>query len=226
MMRIDIISAVPEILYSPINHSIIKRARIKGKVEIVIHSLRDYAYNKHLQIDDKPYGGGAGMILKPEPFFNCINKLRSEREYDRIVFTSARGRKFDQAMANRFSLYKNIIFISGHYKGIDERVIQRFVNEEISVGDFVLTGGELPVLLFVDAIIRLIPGVLSDSESALSDSFQVGVNIGEPFYTKPEEIEGMRVPDVLLSGDHGAIKAWKDEESRKSTEIWKRNNNT
>ncbi|NUN10132.1 MAG: tRNA (guanosine(37)-N1)-methyltransferase TrmD [Ignavibacteriaceae bacterium] len=226
MMRIDILSAVPEILFSPLNHSIIKRARVKGKAEIHYHNLRDYAFNKHMQIDDKPYGGGAGMILKPEPFFSCIEKLRSEREYEGIIYTSARGKVFDQGSANRLSLMKNIIFIAGHYKGIDERVIQKYVTEEFSIGNFILTGGELPVLVFVDAIVRLIPGVLNDSESALSDSFQVGETIGEPYYTKPEEIDGMSVPGVLLSGDHNAIKKWKDDESRKSTEIWKRNNNT
>ena len=226
MMRIDVISAVPEILYSPLNHSIIKRARVRGKVEIHLHNLRDYADNKHLQIDDKPYGGGAGMILKPEPFFRCIEKLKSERTYDKIIVTSARGKLFGQSDANRLSLAQNLIFIAGHYKGIDERVIERFADEEFSVGNFVLTGGELPVLIFIDSIVRLIPGVLNDSESALSDSFQAGENIGEPYYTKPEVIDGMKVPDVLLRGDHRAIAEWKEEESHKSTDIWKRNNNT
>lgn len=221
MMRIDIISAVPELLHSPLNYSIVKRAQDKGKVEIFVHNLRDYAYDKHKQIDDKPFGGGPGMLLKPEPFFECIEKLQSERKYDHIIFTAPLGKIFDQTDANRFSLGKNIIIIAGHYKGIDDRVREQFVTDEVSLGNFVLSGGELPALVVVDAIVRLIPGVLNDSESALQDSFMDGEYIEAPYYTRPAEYKGKKVPEVLLSGHDKKIKDWKEDQSRILTEKWK-----
>ena len=225
MMRIDIISAVPELLSSPLNTSIIKRAQKKGKVEIFIHNLRDYAYNKHKQIDDKPFGGGPGMVLKPEPFFECIEKLLQERNYQHVIFTTPKGKIFNQKDANRLSISENIIFVTGHYKEIDERVREKFSTDEISIGNFVLTGGELPALVIIDAIIRLIPGVLNDSESALDDSFQDGEKIEAPFYTRPAEYRGMKVPDVLLSGNEKEIKSWKEQQSKILTEKWRKYNN-
>ncbi|WP_041294323.1 tRNA (guanosine(37)-N1)-methyltransferase TrmD [Ignavibacterium album] len=224
-MRIDIISAVPELLSSPLNSSILKRAQNKKKIEIYIHNLRDYAFNKHKQIDDKPFGGGPGMILKPEPFFECIEKLQSERKYDHIIFTTPKGKIFDQKYANKLSLAKNIIIIAGHYKEIDDRVRQHFATDEISIGKFVLTGGELPALIIVDAVVRLIPGVLNDSEAALDDSFQDGEIVEAPYYTRPAEYRGMKVPEVLLSGNEKEIKKWKEEQSKILTEKWKNYNN-
>lgn len=225
MMRIDLISAVPELLNSPLSYSIIKRAQDKKKVDIHIHNLRDYAYDKHRQIDDKPFGGKAGMLLKPEPFFECIEKLVSERTYDHIVFTLPQGKIFDQKIANRFSLAENILIVTGHYKGIDDRVREFFATDEISIGNFILSGGELLGLVIVDAIVRLIPGVLNDSASALDDSFQDGNRIEAPQYTRPSEFRGMKVPDVLLSGNHQMITKWEDEQSIVLTENWKKINN-
>ena len=219
-MRIDIISAVPDLLVSPLKTSIIKRAQDKGKVEIHVHNLRDYAFNKHKQIDDKPFGGGAGMVLKPEPFFECIEKLLKERAYDKIIFTSPGGKLFDQKIANKLSLGKNIIFVTGHYKDLDDRVRKRFATDEYSIGNFIVTGGELPALMMIDAIIRLIPGVLNDSESALNDSFQDGEKIEAPNFTRPAEYKGMKVPDVLLSGNDKEIKKWKEEQSEILTNRW------
>jgi tRNA (guanine37-N1)-methyltransferase len=224
MMRIDIISAVPDLLVSPLNSSILKRAQTKGKVEIVIHNLRDYAHDKHKQIDDKPFGGGPGMVLKPEPFFECIEKLISERKYDHIIFTTPKGKLFDQKTANRLSLSQNILFVAGHYKEIDDRVRAKFATDEYSIGNFVVTGGELPALIMIDAVIRLIPGVLNDSESALDDSFQDGERVEAPYYTRPAEYKDMKVPEVLLSGNEKEIKKWKEEQSKALTEIWKNNN--
>jgi tRNA (guanine37-N1)-methyltransferase len=225
MMRIDIISAVPELLKSPLENSIIKRAQNKGKVEIYIHNLRDYAFNKHKQIDDKPFGGGPGMVLKPEPFFECLDKLLHEREYQNIIFTTPKGKIFDQKDANRLSLSENIIFVTGHYKEIDDRVREKFATDEISIGKFVLTGGELPALVIVDAVVRLIPGVLNDSESALDDSFQDEEKIEAPYYTRPAEYRGMKVPDILLSGNEKEIKSWKEQQSKILTEKWRNYNN-
>lgn len=225
MMRIDIISAVPELLQSPLNASILKRAQNKKKIEIYVHNLRDYAFNKHKQIDDKPFGGGPGMILKPEPFFECIEKLQSERIYDHIIFTTPKGKIFDQKYANKLSLAKNIIIIAGHYKEIDDRVRQHFATDEISIGKFVLTGGELPALIIVDAVVRLIPGVLNDSEAALDDSFQDGEIVEAPYYTRPAEYRGMKVPEVLLSGNKKEIKKWKEEQSKILTDKWRNYNN-
>jgi|UniRef100_A0A832G7Y2 tRNA (guanine37-N1)-methyltransferase len=225
MMRIDIISAVPELLQSPLNSSILKRAQNKKKIEIYVHNLRDYAFDKHKQIDDKPFGGGPGMILKPEPFFECIEKLQSERKYDHIIFTTPKGKIFDQKYANKLSLAKNIIIIAGHYKEIDDRVRQHFATDEISIGKFVLTGGELPALIIVDAVVRLIPGVLNDSEAALDDSFQDGEIVEAPYYTRPAEYRGMKVPEVLLSGNEKEIKKWKEEQSKILTDKWRNYNN-
>ncbi|HKB85894.1 MAG TPA: tRNA (guanosine(37)-N1)-methyltransferase TrmD [Ignavibacteriaceae bacterium] len=224
-MRIDIVSAVPEIFKGPLDSSILKRAQTKKKAEIFVHNLRDYAFNKHRQIDDKPFGGGAGMVLKPEPFFECIEKLQLDRNYDHIIFTSPRGKILDQNTANRLSLARNMMIVAGHYKDIDDRVREKFATEEISVGNFILTGGELPALLILDAVIRLIPGVLNDSESALNDSFQDGERIAAPSYTRPAEYRGMKVPDVLLSGNDKEIKNWKEEQSKILTEKWKNFNN-
>ena len=220
-MRIDIISAVPDLLESPLHTSINKRAQDKNLVEIHIHNLRDYAYDKHRQIDDKPFGGGAGMLLKPEPFFECIEKLQSERKYDHIIFTTPKGKIYDQAEANKFSLAENIIIICGHYKGIDDRVRERFATDEISIGNFVLSGGELLALVIADSIIRLIPGVINDGESALTDSFQNGYEVEAPYYTRPAEYKGMKVPNILLSGHDKKIAQWKDEQSKILTEKWK-----
>lgn len=225
MMRVDIITAVPDLLVSPLNTSIISRAQAKGKVEIHVHNLRDYTHDKHKQIDDKPFGGGPGMILKPEPFFECIEKLQSERKYEHIIFTTPKGKIFEQKTANRFSLAVNIIIIAGHYKEIDDRVRKYFSTDEISIGNFVLTGGELPALIIADAVIRLIPGVLNDSEAALNDSFQDGEIIETQYYTRPAEYRGMKVPDVLLSGNEKEINKWKEEQSKILTEKWKEYNN-
>jgi len=225
-MRIDIISAVPDSLKCFLNTSINKRAQDKELVEIHIHNLRDYAYDKHKQIDDKPFGGGPGMLLKPEPFFECIEKLLSERKYGHIIFTSPKGKVFNQKTANLFSLADNIMIIAGHYKGIDDRVRERFSTDEISIGNFVLSGGELPALIIADAVIRLIPGVLNDSESALNDSLMDGEFMEAPYYTRPAEYKGMKVPEVLLSGDFGKIAEWKEEQSKVLTEKWKKINST
>ncbi len=225
MMKIDIISAVPDLLLSPLNSSIIKRAQDKKKVSIRVHNLRDYAFNKHRQIDDKPFGGGPGMVLKPEPFFECIENLQKETKYDHIIFTTPKGKIFDQKYANKLSLANNLLVVAGHYKEIDDRVREKFATDEISIGNFVLTGGELPALIILDAVVRVIPGVLNDSESALEDSFQDGERIEAPCYTRPAEYKGMKVPDVLLSGNDKEIKKWKEEQSKVLTERWKNFNN-
>ena len=223
-MRIDVISAVPDLLHSPLNTSIVKRAQDKGKCEIRVHNLRDYTHDKYKQIDDKPFGGGPGMLLKPEPFFECIEKLQSEREYDYIIFTTPKGKIFNQSYANKISLGKNILIIAGHYKGIDDRVRERFVTDEISIGNFVLSGGELPALMIADAVIRLLPGVLNDSESALNDSLMNDDSVEAPYYTRPAEYKGMKVPEVLLSGHDKKIAEWKDEQSIELTKKWKQIN--
>lgn len=225
MMRIDILTAVPDIFVGPLNSSIIRRAQDKKKVQIFVHNIRDFAHDKHKQIDDKPFGGGAGMVLKPEPFFECIEKLQSERKYDHVIFTTPKGKIFSQKIANQLSLGNNLMLISGHYKDIDDRVREKFATDEISLGNFVLTGGELPSLVIIDAIIRVIPGVLNDSESALNDSFQDGERIEAPSFTRPAEYRGMKVPEVLLSGNEKQIKEWKEEQSRLLTERWKKFNN-
>jgi len=220
-MRIDILSAVPDLLESPLQTSIIKRAQDKGKLSLFIHNLRDYAYNKHKQIDDKPFGGGPGMVLKPEPFFECMELLQSQRSYDRVIFTTPKGKIFNQKIANDLSLAENVIVIAGHYKEVDDRVRQKFATDEISIGNFVLTGGELPALVIIDSIVRLMPGVLNDSEAALDDSFQDGEIVEAPYFTRPAEYKGMKVPDVLLSGNEKEIKKWKEEQSKILTEKWR-----
>jgi tRNA (guanine37-N1)-methyltransferase len=225
MMRIDIISAVPDSLTSPLNTSIIKRAQEKKKIELEVHNLRDYAYDKHKQIDDKPFGGGPGMLLKPEPFFECIEKLLSKRTYDYLIYPSPGGKIYDQKIANKFSLAKNLMIIAGHYKGIDDRVRERFATDEISIGNYVLTGGEIAALVILDSVVRLIPGVLNDSESALNDSLMDGNIIEAPYYTRPAEYKEMKVPEVLLSGHEQKIKDWKEEQSKVLTDKWKKINN-
>ena len=221
MMRIDILTAVPDLLASPLQTSIIKRAQDKGKLSLFVHNLRDYAFNKHKQIDDKPFGGGPGMVLKPEPFFESIEFLQSERSYDHIIFTTPKGKIFNQKIANDLSLSKNIIVIAGHYKEIDDRVRQKFATDEISIGKFVLTGGELPALIIIDALVRLLPGVLNDSEAALDDSFQDGEIVEAPYFTRPAEYRGMKVPEVLLSGNENEINKWKEEQSKILTQKWR-----
>jgi len=215
-MRIDIISAVPELLYSPLNFSILKRAQEKGLVEIKVHNLRDYATDKHRHVDDYAYGFGAGMVLMIEPVDRIITKLKSERSYDEIIYTSPDGVKFDQHMANRLSLTHNLIILCGHYKGIDHRIREHLITREISIGDFVLTGGEIPAAMMADAIVRLIPGAISDETSALSDSFQDNL-LAPPVYTRPADYKGWIVPDILLSGHQAKIEEWMHEQSIERT---------
>jgi tRNA (guanine37-N1)-methyltransferase len=215
-VRIDVISAVPTILESPLNESILKRAQENGLIELDIHDLRDYAHDRHLTIDDVPYGGGAGMVLKPEPIFECVESLKAQREYDEVVYLSADGEHLDQKMAARLSLCSNLLFLCGHYKGVDERVRKSLITREISIGDFVLTGGELPALVVIDAVVRLIPGVLHDGESALSDSFQDHL-LDCPWYTRPPVYREMKVPKVLLSGNHAEIEKWREEKREERT---------
>ena len=211
-MRIDIVTAFPKMFESPLNESMLKKAQERSVVEIVIHDLRKYTHDKHKTVDDSPYGGGAGMVLKPEPVFECVEKLQAERTYDEVVLLTADGETFSQVMANELSLKQNLIFICGHYKGVDERIRESLVTKEISIGDYVLTGGEIAVLVVIDAVIRLLPGALGDSESVLSDSFQTGL-LDSPQYTRPAEFRGMNVPEVLLGGDHEGVKKWREEMS-------------
>lgn len=216
-MRIDIISAVPELLSGPFDHSIISRAKAKGLVEIFVHDLRKYGIGKHRQLDDYPYGGGAGMVLKPEPAAKAIDTLEEERIYQERIFLSPDGQPFQQALANEFSLKENILFFCGHYKGLDQRIRDTKFTKEVSIGDFVLSGGELAAAVIVDAVVRLIPGVLGDESSALSDSFQNGL-LAPPTYTRPSKWEGMEVPHVLLSGHEANIEDWRQEQSLKKTQ--------
>lgn len=215
-MRIDIISAVPALLSGPLEHSIVKRAKEKGLIEIFVHDLRDYTENKHKKIDDYPYGGEPGMVLTPQPIFSCIEKLKSERDYDEIIFTAADGEHFEQKDANALSLKKNLIILCGHYKGVDQRVRDALITKEYSIGDFVLSGGELPAMAITDAVVRLLPGSIGDAGSALNDSFQEGL-LEAPVYTRPADFKGMKVPDVLVSGDHNKVEEWKAGQSRKRT---------
>lgn len=210
MLRIDIISGVPDLLKSPLEHSIIARAREKKRVEIFIHDLRNYSRDKHRKIDDYPYGGGAGMVLTAQPVFSCIEALKSERDYDDVLFTAPDGQKFEQQHATELSLKKNIIILCGHYKGVDQRVRDELITREFSIGDYVLSGGELPALVMTDALVRLLPGVLGDAESALSDSFQEGL-LEPPVYTRPATFKGLKVPEILRSGDHEKVKEWRSE---------------
>lgn len=211
-MRIDIITVLPELLESPLSHSIMKRAQAKGLLEVVIHNLRDYTPYKHGQVDDYQFGGGAGMVMMPEPLALLLDKLMAERTYDDIIYTTPDGSTFDQKTANYLSLKENLVIICGHYKGIDERIREHYVTREISIGDFVLSGGELPAAIIVDAVGRILPGVLNDETSALFDSFQDNL-LAPPVYTRPADFRGWKVPEVLLSGDPKKVDAWRQEMS-------------
>jgi len=215
-MRIDILSAVPELLESPLNYSIIKRAKDKNLVDIHIHNIRDYGLGNYRQIDDYAYGGDAGMVMMVEPIFNIIEKLKKERDYDEVIYTSPDGQILDQACANHLSCLENIIILCGHYKGIDQRIRDHLITLEISAGDYVLSGGELPAAIITDAVVRLIPGALGDETSALSDSFQDEL-LSPPIYTRPADFNGWKVPEVLLSGNPKLIKAWQDEQALERT---------
>ncbi|MGE5108261.1 MAG: tRNA (guanosine(37)-N1)-methyltransferase TrmD [Sphingobacteriales bacterium] len=211
-MRIDIITVLPELLESPLNHSIMKRAQEKGLLEVKVHALRQWAINEYGQVDDYQYGGGAGMVMMCEPLVNAIESLQKERTYDEIIYLTPDGERLNQKMANHLSLKNNLLMICGHYKGIDERVRQHFITKEISIGDYVLSGGELGAAVLVDAIGRLIPGVLNDETSALTDSFQDNL-LAPPVYTRPAEFRGWKVPDILLCGDPKKIEDWRNEQA-------------
>lgn len=215
-MRIDIITVLPELLESPLGHSIMKRAQAKGLLEVYRHNLRDYTPYKQGQVDDYQFGGGAGMVMMPEPLAILIEKLQSERRYEEIIYMTPDGKQFVQKTANTLSLKENIIIICGHYKGIDERIREHYVTMEISIGDYVLSGGELAAAVVVDAIGRLLPGVLNDETSALFDSYQDGL-LAPPVYTRPADFRGWKVPDILLSGDPKKVDAWRHEQSLKRT---------
>lgn len=215
-MRIDIITIFPEMFEGPFSHSIIKRAKDKKLVDIHLHQLRDYSTYKHRKVDDYAFSGGAGMVMMIEPVVACIESLQKERDYDEIIYTSPDGELFDQPMANNMSLLKNVIILCGHYKGIDERIREHYITKEISVGNFVLSGGELAAAIITDSIVRLLPGVLGNETSALSDSFQNNL-IAPPVYTRPRDFKGWKVPDILLSGNERKIEEWKYEQSVKRT---------
>lgn len=211
-MRIDILSVLPELLKSPFEHSIMKRAQDKGLLEVVTHHLRDWAVNEYGQIDDYQYGGGAGMVMMCEPLANAIDQLSAQRTYDEIIYLTPDGERLNQPIANQLSLKNNLLLICGHYKGIDERIREHYVTRELSIGDYVLSGGELPAAILVDAIGRLLPGVLNDETSALFDSFQDNL-LAPPVYTRPVDFRGWRVPDILMSGDHRKIEDWRHDQS-------------
>ena len=215
-MRIDILTVVPDLLTSPLNESILRRAQEKGLAEIVVHNIRDYTPYKHGQVDDYPFGGEAGMVMMIEPVFRLIEKLKSEREYDEIIFTSPDGITYNQQEANRLSTLGNIIILCGHYKGIDYRIREHLITREISVGDYVLTGGELAAAIIADSVVRLLPGAIGDEESALTDCFQDNL-LAPPVYTRPAEFNGWRVPDVLLSGHFAEIEKWKETQAYERT---------
>lgn len=215
-MRIDIITVMPEMLQGPLTCSILKRAQDKGLAEIVVHNLRDYTLNKHRKVDDYPFGGEAGMVMQIEPVDRCISSLKELREYDEVIFTSPDGEILSQPMANTLSMARNLIILCGHYKGVDYRIREHLVTKEISIGDYVLTGGELPAAVIADSIVRLIPGVIGDEQSALSDSFQDAL-LEAPVYTRPAEYKGWKVPEVLLSGHLARIAAWKQEQAMERT---------
>lgn len=215
-MRIDILSVLPELIYSPFESSILKRAIDKDLVNVHFHNLRDYATGNYKSIDDYPYGGGAGMVMMIEPIDQCISELKSQRSYDDVIYMTPDGTTLNQSMCNQISMQENIIILCGHYKGIDERARKLLITKEISVGDYVLSGGELGAAILCDAVIRLIPGVLGDETSALTDSFQDGL-LAPPVYTRPEEYKGMNVPDVLLSGNFKAIDQWREEQAYERT---------
>lgn len=215
-MRIDIISVLPELLDGPLNNSILKRAQDKGLAEIVVHNLRNFTLDKHRRVDDYPFGGEAGMVMQIEPVDRAISYLKEQRHYDEVIFTSPDGDLFDQPMANSLSMLENIIILCGHYKGIDYRIREHLITREISIGDYVLTGGEMPAAIIADAIVRLIPGAIGDEQSALSDSFQDNL-LAPPVYTRPAEYKGWRVPDVLLSGHQRKIDEWKHAQAVERT---------
>ncbi|MBL7826381.1 MAG: tRNA (guanosine(37)-N1)-methyltransferase TrmD [Saprospiraceae bacterium] len=215
-MRFDIITVLPELLESPLNHSIMQRAKDKGLLEVHLHQLRDYATGKHRQVDDYQFGGGAGMVMKPEPISACISKLCAERTYDEIIYTTPDGQMLDQALCNRLSMKQNVLILCGHYKGVDDRIRQKYVTLEVSIGDYVLSGGELAAAVIVDSVGRLIPGVLNDETSALFDSFQDNL-LAPPVYTRPADWNGMKVPEVLLSGHEKNIEEWRHEQSIERT---------
>ncbi|MEQ9264126.1 MAG: tRNA (guanosine(37)-N1)-methyltransferase TrmD [Balneolaceae bacterium] len=216
LMRIDIISAVPALLDGPLNHSIVKRALDKKLVEVFVHDLRDYTEDKHRKVDDYPYGGEPGMVLTAQPIFSCIEHLTKQREYDELIFTAADGQPFNQKEANTLSLKQNILILCGHYKGVDQRVRDELITKEYTIGDYVLSGGEIPAMVITDAIIRLLPGAIGDAGSALNDSFQNGL-LDAPVYTRPAEFRGLKVPDVLLSGDRKKQELWRQEQSIQRT---------
>lgn len=216
MIRIDILSVVPELLESPLNHSIIKRAKDKNLAEIIIHDLREYGKGKYKQVDDYGFGGDAGMIMMIEPVYKVISRLKNERDYDEIIYMSPDGELLDQSTSNRLSCLKNIIILCGHYKGIDHRIREHLITKEISIGNYVLSGGEIPAVVVIDSIIRLIPGAIGDETSALSDSFQDEL-LAPPIYTRPADFKGWKVPDVLLSGNPKLIKEWQETQSVERT---------
>jgi len=215
-MRIDVITGHPSLFTGPLSESIVKRAQDGGYVRIELHDLRDYTHDKHRTIDDTPYGGGAGMILKPEPLFECIDGLQQQRSYDHVILTTPAGQVYDQKLCKRLSMFENLIVICGHYKGIDQRVIDELVTMELSIGDYVLTGGELAAAVVIDSVVRLIPGVIGDGESLLSDSFMDG-ELDCPYYTRPPEFRGRSVPEELLSGDHKRVATWRRKQSERIT---------
>ncbi|MCC8036892.1 MAG: tRNA (guanosine(37)-N1)-methyltransferase TrmD [Bacteroidales bacterium] len=215
-MRIDIITVLPEMLVSPLSCSILKRAQDKGLAEIHVHNLRDYTTNKHRKVDDYPFGGEAGMVMQIEPVDRAISALKAERDYDEVIFTSPDGEILTQPMANRMSLLDNIIILCGHYKGVDQRIREHLITKEISIGDYVLTGGELPAVIITDAIVRLIPGAIGDEQSALTDSFQDNL-LAPPIYTRPAVYKGWEVPEILLSGHEAKIDAWRHEQAVERT---------
>ena len=216
-MRIDILTLFPAMFTGPFDESIIKRAKEQSKVEIFLHDIRDYSDNKHRKVDDYPFGGGAGMVMQIAPIARLIEKLKSERNYDEIIYLSPDGECFNQKIANTLSLTGNLIFLCGHYKGVDQRVRDHYITREISIGDYVLTGGELAAAVIVDAVVRIIPGVISDETSALSDSFQDNM-LAPPIYTRPAEYNGWRVPDILLSGHQRAIDDWHEKQAFERTQ--------
>lgn len=215
-MQIDIITALPKLLESPFSHSILQRAQDKGRVVVAVHDLKKYGLGKHNQIDDYQFGGGAGMVMMVEPILNCIQDLQAEREYDELIYMTPDGELFDQKIANRLSLKENILILCGHYKGVDQRIRDHIITREISIGSFVLSGGELAAAVVSDAIIRLIPGVLNDESSALYDSFQDDL-LAPPVYTRPSEINGWSVPEILLTGDFPKIEAWREAKALEIT---------
>lgn len=215
-MRIDIITVLPEMFESVLSTSILKRAQEKGLAQLVVHNLRDYTTDIHRKVDDYPFGGEAGMVMKIQPVDRCITELKSQRNYDEVIFTSPDGETFNQQIANRMSMLENIIILCGHYKGVDYRIREHLVTREISIGDYVLTGGELPAMVITDAVVRLLPGAIGDEQSALSDSFQDNL-LAPPIYTRPADYNGWKVPDILLSGHEAKISEWRHEQSLERT---------